>query len=126
MVRSSESDGWQKGILGELHIVTSESPTVSLAGSWATRTVLDLRLYYGTRENLIQELTYHPVNGSWQSGFLFPMSSGNSGISVIQYDCIHYMACLNSDYQLEIRWKDVNISAVASSVHPVGVWTRGM
>ncbi|MCJ1430517.1 hypothetical protein MMC29_008435 [Sticta canariensis] len=125
LVRSSESDEWQKGILGELHMVTSESPTVGLAGSWATSTVLDLRLYYGTRENLIQELTYHPVNGTWQSGFLFPMSSGNSGISIIQYGCIHYMVCLNSDYQLEIWWKDVNISAVASSVHPVGVWTRG-
>ena len=63
MVRSSESDGWQKGMLGELHMVTSESPTVSLAGSWATRTVLDLRLYYGTRENLIQELTFQPGEG---------------------------------------------------------------
>ena len=107
-------------------MVTSESPTVGLAGSWATSTFLDLRLYYGTRENLIQELTYHPANGTWQSGFLFPMSSGNGGISVIQDDSIHYMVCLNSDHRLEIWWKDVNISAVASSVHPVGVWTRGM
>lgn len=110
----------------------SESLTVGLKASnfEHEETNVGMRLYYGTRDNLVQELSYNLVNKTWQSGFSFTKSNGNSGIalagSVGGTLFIHYMVCLNSAYQLEVWWKDMNKSSVASQMHPIGVWTRGM
>ncbi|MCJ1265760.1 hypothetical protein MMC22_005640 [Lobaria immixta] len=130
LVRSNESDEWQKGTLGELQIATSESATVGLYAS-PTRfeSNIDMLLYYGTKDNLVQELTYSSTNQSWQSGFSFAKSNGNSGIQLVYHPevaSIHLLLLLNSDYHLELWWKDSNETSVASPAHPVGEWTRHM
>lgn len=110
----------------------SKSLTVGLKASnfEHEETNVDMRLYYGSREYLIQELAYNSVNRTWQLGFSFTKSNGNSGIalaeSVGETFSIHYMVCLNSGHQLEVWWKDIKKSSVASPMHPIGVWTRGM
>lgn len=126
LVRSSRSDEWQKGALGDLHTATSESPAVGLQATCENKTGIDLRLFYGTKDNLVQELIYNPVNNTWRSGFSFAMSNGNSGIMVRLLPATRFMICLNSAYQLEIWWRDFNESSVPSPAHPVGAWTRGM
>ena len=130
MVRSNESDEWQKGTLGELHIATSESATVGLSTfSERFESNIGMLLYYGTKDNLVQELTYNSANQSWQSGFSFATSNGNSGIQLVygfEAPSVHQILLLNSAYQLELWWKDYNETSVASPAHPVGEWTRGM
>lgn len=127
LVRSDKSDDWQKGTLGELHIVTSESQTVGLR-TWFDDDKLGKMLYYGTRDNLVQELSYNSVNKSWQSGFSFALSNGNSGIVVVSSNStsVLTMICLNSAFQLQSWSKNFDESSVASSAHQVGQWTRGM
>lgn len=105
--------------------MVSESPVVGLDATEEPRTLFDMRLYYGTRDNLVQELKYNSVNKTWEIGFLFTMLNGNSGITLSGV-LIRYIVCLNSAYQLEIWWNDFNESSVASPTHPIGEWTRGM
>lgn len=101
-------------------MTTSENPLVALQSGWDLEQSGNMSLYYGTRDGLVQELTYNAAMKRWQQGFSFAMSNGNSGIDLRVRDAIHrYMICLNSAYQLEIWWKDFNDSAVASSTHPV-------
>lgn len=129
LVRLNESDEWQEGTLGELHMVTSESLVVGARATRVRTFGIDMLLYYRTRENLVQELTYNLVHKSWQVGFLFSTSNDNSGIELSYADkapSIRQIIFLNQAYQLEVWWKDFNESAVASPAHPVGVWTRGM
>lgn len=85
----------------------------------------DMRLYYGARDNLVQELKYNSANRSWQSGFSFAMLNGNSGLEYYPGDSVEHIVGLNSTYGLEVWWKDFNTSSVASPTHPVGVWTGG-
>lgn len=106
--------------------MTSESAAVGLRATFNSGLML---LYYGTKDNLIQELTYNSTNQSWQSGFSFAKSNGNSGIDLVynpDVPSISQILLLNSTYQLELWWKDYNETYVASPAHPVGVWTRGM
>lgn len=124
MVRSDVSDEWQKGTLGELHIVTSESRVVGLKATSAMSGI-DMQLFYGARDDLVQELTYNSANQTWQSGFSFTTLNGNNGIDFFLDRSIHYIVGLNSAYQLEAWWKDFNDSSVATPTHPVGIWTKG-
>lgn len=129
MVRSNVSDEWQEGTLGSFHIATSESQGVNLLGTYEFEFNNDMLLYYGTKDNLIQELRYISANQSWQSGFSFTTSNGNSGTqlsSTVGVDSIRQILLLNSAYELEVWWIDYNETSVASPAHPVGVWTRGM
>ncbi|MCJ1267004.1 hypothetical protein MMC22_006889 [Lobaria immixta] len=123
LVHSNESGEWQKGSLGELRLATSESLAVGLNA--ALRTNVDMTLYFRTKDNLVQEFTYHILSKTWQSGFSFAMSNGNSGILLLHHEPIGYLVCLNSAYQLQVWWKDFNESSIACPRHPVGKWTRG-
>lgn len=105
-------------------MVASESPVVSLKAVFEGATI-DMRLYYGARDNLVQELTYNSANRSWQSGFSFAMLNGNSGLEYYQGGSVEQIVGLNSTYGLEVWWKEFNTSFVASPTHPVRVWTRG-
>lgn len=107
-------------------MATSTSPVVGLRAVFQSEIGIDIRLYYGTRDNLVQELTYASVNKSWHSGFSFAMSNGNGGIALRQSNTTLYMICLNSAYELEIWWKHLNEFSVVSPADPIGVWTRGM
>lgn len=107
-------------------MATSKSPVVGLRAAFQSEIGIDIRLYYGTRDNLVQKLTYASVDKSWHPGFSFAMSNGNSGIGLRQSNTTLYMICLNSAYQLEIWWKHFNESSVASPEDPIGLWTRGI
>lgn len=126
MIHSNESDEWQKGTLGDLQVLASDSPAVGLRATFEAGNYPSMRLYYGTTDNSIQELTYNSSNKSWHYTFLFPMSNGNSGIELKKNNSTRYVICLNSAYQLEMWWKDFDVLPVESPAHPVGVWTRGV
>lgn len=87
-------------------------------------------LYYGGKDNLVHELIYNFASQSWTSHFTFPSTTGNAGIACsTSNSSMSYVFLSNIKNELELWWKDSNVTAANSAANtigrPLGIWSKG-
>lgn len=115
------------GLLGTSNFKASSSPNVGLTACYNYHwygNPFGLRLYYGSAEGSVQELTWNFGAGAWTKGYTFPGSNPHGGCEcTVRGSSITSLWLLNTKGELEERWREFNLSANSSN-HPAGTWIK--
>ena len=86
-----------------------------------------MRFYAGGDDSLIHEFTWDSASNVWGLGYTFPNSNGNAGAKRWpgSSNSVSYLYMQNTNYELELWWKEYDTSQTNSSTHPRGVWNQG-
>ncbi|KAI9875359.1 MAG: hypothetical protein M1830_008585 [Pleopsidium flavum] len=126
-LNSNKTTGWASGFLGTSNFKTSPSANVGLTACVLKHWYgdpLGIRLYYGSAEGSVQELTWNFGDGAWGKGYTFPDSNPHGGCEcTVRGSSITNVWLLNTNGELEQRWRDFNLSAISTG-HPTGTWVK--
>ena len=126
--------GWSSGLLGLGRFKASSSKHVGLTACYNPQWYGEpynssdggIRLYYGASNHTVQELLWANGNGAWDNGSNFPDSNGDGGVEcTVRNRSVTNVWLLNSNNQLEQRWREFNRSA-QTATHPAGTWVSGL
>lgn len=139
LIRPSPTESWQVGPLGSSNYKVSKSPRTGLSACWLDDESIsvswrkEIRLFYGSFDNIVHELKWSMGDSSWKFVFAFPNANGSSGLackcSSLANGPVIYLFSINAFDQIEVWWKDSDTSSAEqgkNSPHPVGLWTKGM
>lgn len=137
-INANGKSNWSPGSLGNLDVKPSESLSVGLNAcsnerfNGANVSIADrvFELYYGDKDGLVHELIYHFGNETWTAYGSFQNTMASAGIACsTSNSSFSYLYLSNTDHQLELWWKDSNVTAANrasnSTKHPLGTWTKG-
>lgn len=132
-INSNKSTGWSSGPLRSSNFAVSTSSHVGLSAcvneAWFGLPYningLGIRLYYGSSNNSIQEITWALGNTAWSTGYNFPNSNGQGGVEcTVRNLSITNIWMENMNGELQHMWYEFNTST-KTPTHPVDQWVAG-
>lgn len=86
---------------------------------------LGIRLYYGSSDDNVHELTWALGNTAWSAGHEFPESNGQGGVEcTVRNLSITNVWLENSNGSLQHMWYEFN-NSTETPTHPVAQWVPG-
>ncbi|KAI9714594.1 MAG: hypothetical protein M1812_006399 [Candelaria pacifica] len=133
-INSNHSNVWTKGPVGKANHEVFNSPTVGLTACWngdyyGAKDGISgggVRLFYGVNDTAVQELSWAYGDDQWGIGQTITGARGDSGLICAGVGSgTSYLYLQNTDDDLELWWKDFNVTGAQTPGHPSGMWNKG-
>ncbi|KAF2397792.1 hypothetical protein EJ06DRAFT_139160 [Trichodelitschia bisporula] len=147
-ISDNTTNQWRDGPIGELGLKAMNDSNVGLQACWygsfygtadyvhspipgtgsndtAQDSVIGMHLWYGREPTVLEEVTWTYNTTQWYRQDNFT-ANGHGGIGCFSWGkgSVSYLMLVNLDNEVQVSWKDLNTSVVATPQHPVNKWVN--